>query len=605
MEGMDRVLALVGNWSTNYWWLIATVVAAYLYATYRYCRLTRGAGDAMRLAPISVKGGISNQLGAREAGLLLRAQLSSIVETFRQDRRGHASLYTAAAVGDRFRLISRALESAPLGLEITALSELKLKEELIVKVGAFQIPVGAIINLFVALLRVLPVPFRRRYMASLIHVSLVSVGDETQLLVHREGSRPASPERVPPHGDGQTGDGATVVAQTRTVTTLTDLADLLRETAFVVLEVHGKAFPGRRGRSMKYFADGLDGLDRYRRTASEQAMAEAKESFARAVAADADNCEALYFYGSMLLLDRTRESIATATQLFTRALKTDKVKLRALVNTGLAHCYAQGFHRLAKRDADVLAKASLHAEQARRDWVEAAGTEPLHPWILSSLALVQHVDEGTEETREDARKRFLGAAGLYLQAIAREPDNGTFHNNLGWVLLKLAEWGVEELKPEDGIPPELVGNPAVNAEKYFRNSLSLNDRNKLTHANLCLLYAAPWYRKQKGETYLDRCRYHGRMAIRLDPGYINGHRDLALSLVRYGAFDEGYRYFEKALELALVVEKDQEIIADAVKVLEEVHAGDQELERWRHPDPRLLEPPDSDGATPSPGKAGV
>ena len=89
-----------------------------------------------------------------------------------------------------------------------------------------------------------------------------------------------------------------------------------------------------------------------------------------------------------------------AIKVFTRALETNQLRLKALIKAGLAYCYAQQFHRLAKREADVLAKAQEHADQASRKW-EEVGSDSLHPLILSTLALVRCVDEETDETRED------------------------------------------------------------------------------------------------------------------------------------------------------------------------------------------------------------
>ncbi len=93
------------------------------------------------------------------------------------------------------------------------------------------------------------------------------------------------------------------------------------------------------------------------------------------------------------------------------------------------------------------------------------------------------------------------------------------------------------------------------------------------------------------DEFIQRCRYHGLKAVQLDPMYINGYRDLAVSLIRHGRYNEAYQYFRKALKLAVVVDKDLEIIADAVKVLKKCQVSSAELNRWRHPDPRLLEPP--------------
>jgi Tfp pilus assembly protein PilF len=442
------------------------------------------------------------------------------------------------------------------------------------------------------------VPYRERYLASLIRLSLVSVGDETQLLVYREGQQ------------------TVCFGRTAAVKNLTDLSDLLRDAAFMILQLHGKVLEARNWLSMRCFADGLDSLDEFRRAGRQELLDKAKKSFGRAAEAEPDNYDALYFYGSMLLIERSRESIAAAAKLFTQALKTEKRKLRALVNTGLANCYAQQFHRLAKRETDVLAIARKYAQEARLEWLkamhseqarqkgeEAISLEHLHPWILSTLALVRIVDEGADATaeREKAKKRFLDSAPFLVQAIEMEPDNGTFHNNLGWLLLKLAEWRLQDingLKLNEDVPADLSGTPPKAAEYYLLRALELNPKNKLSHANLCLLYATPHYREQEKEEEeerrknLIRCRYHGLKAIRLDPRYINGHRDLALSLIRYGELDDAYDYFVDALRLALTVEKDQEIIDDALRILKEMQVPGEEWERWRHPDLSLLMPPE-------------
>jgi tetratricopeptide (TPR) repeat protein len=153
----------------------------------------------------------------------------------------------------------------------------------------------------------------------------------------------------------------------------------------------------------------------------------------------------------------------------------------------------------------------------------------------------------------------------------------------------------QDVKAEDEISAELVGSTAERSEHYTRVALDLYPQNKLSHANLCLLYATPRYLDEeeegKKDEYLIRCRYHGLKAIQLDPKYINGHRDLAQSLIRYGEFDEAEKYFKKALRFAAVVDKDLEIIEDTMKVLKEIGAGEKWLKRFAHPDPKLLEPP--------------
>ena len=234
----------------------------------------------------------------------------------------------------------------------------------------------------------------------------------------------------------------------------------------------------------------------------------------------------------------------------------------------------------------LVLKAREHAGQAQQDW-RAAGSESDHPWILTTLALARTVDEGRGQNPEEKTKRFLEAARHYYQAIHVEPANWKFHNNLGWVLLKLAEWGVSSLQAEDGIPAALAGDPAETAERYLRQTLEIHS-TKLAHANLCLLYATPRYRADR-EPSLERCRFHGRRAIEIDPSYVNGNRDLCVSLLRFGEMEEAFGYFTRALELARSQAKDRQIIDTVVAVLKEMKIGELEIERWRHPDRKLLE----------------
>jgi len=587
-EGVGQVLGLISEWFSEYWWLaVITIAAAYVYATWWYWRHSRESDDKIHLAPISVKGGISKELGSRVVGLLLRTQFDAIAETFRKATGSNVSDFAAEAVAADFPSMNAALVDAPL--EIVS-SELKVKEELVVAIGPVKVPVGAMVNLFVALLRVLPVPFRRRYLASLLHVSVVSVDNETQLLVYRKEPRSVLRESSKPEVVDPSGSQPMLLARTTEIKGLTEFNDLLQDAAFMILQLHG-GFEGRNWLGMRCFADGLEALDEYRQTTKDELLKMAKENFGRAVAADAENYEAAYFYGYMLLFERTRESIAKAIRLFRRAVKTKQLKLKALANTGLAHCYAQQFHRLAKRKDDVLGEASKHAEKARWQWIKATGSQTLHPLILYVMALSKVVDEGSGREDEEVKKRFGDAADELLKAIELEPDNAMFYNTLGWLYLKLAEQ--EDVKDDDGISPKLAGSPTERAEYYIRIALDLNPQNKLSHANLCLLYATPRYRtgKEKTEEYLVRCRYHGLKAIQLYPKYINGHRDLALSLIRYGEFDEAEKYFKKALRFAAVVDKDLEIIEDTVRVLREEGAGEEVLKRFAHPDPELLEPP--------------
>lgn len=578
-EEKVRILNLIFNWLSENWQIaVIAIAAAYVYATWWYWRRSREADDKIHLAPISVKGGISEKLGVREVGLLLRTQLDAIKETFRKATGSNVSDFAAEAVSAEFPSINAALVCVSV-MEVS--SELRVKEDLVVAIGPVKIPVSAIINLFVAFLRVLPVPFRRRYLASLLHVSVVSVENETQLLVYRKGSRPM------------------LLTKSGEIKGITNFNDLLRDAAFMLLQMHG-GFEGRYWLGMRYFADGLDALDEYRHTSKDKLLKTAKESFGLAVAADSENYKAAYFYGYMLLFERIRESIATAIQLFRRVVKTEDKKLKALAKTGLAHCYAQQFHRLAKREDNLLAQAGELVEEAGKLWKEETKKKTVHRLILYTQALSMIADEGKGKPIEEVKKRFLAAACLLLEAIKEEPDNAMFFNTLGWLFLKLAQRGIknvvaQDVKAEDGISAELVGSTAERSEHYTRVALDLYPQNKLSHANLCLLYATPRYLDEeeegKKDEYLIRCRYHGLRAVQLDRKYINGYRDLAQSMIRYGEYEEAEKYFEKALRFAAVVDKDLEIIEDTMKVLKEIGAGEKWLKRFGHPDPKLLEPP--------------
>jgi len=170
---------------------------------------------------------------------------------------------------------------------------------------------------------------------------------------------------------------------------------------------------------------------------------------------------------------------------------------------------------------------------------------------------------------------------------------------LGWLLLKLAERDVDDLRGLTLNEGYSTNHPAPASEKYFHRSLELNPENKLTHANLCLLYATNWFRRSKIQSeFLHLCRYYGQKAIKLDPSYINGCRDLAVSLMRYCELDEAYNYYLKALKLADPAEKDREIMRSAKKVLDEIHNRKldpipitaRERKRWCNPPKELLKP---------------
>jgi tetratricopeptide (TPR) repeat protein len=297
----------------------------------------------------------------------------------------------------------------------------------------------------------------------------------------------------------------------------------------------------------------------------------------------------------------------------------------------MAYCYAQQVHRLATPSARALALARDHARLAEAAWRAAItaselpeGTLP-HPLIPYTYGLVTGVNEAPEADGEGHRReeRLLRAARYYYRAVELDPGNGMFYNNLGWTLLKLTEWDVPTVPFEVTLETLLarmtprasrlsvslwakvddwewlaplsgsVQVPAATAsEAYLRHAVQLQPNNKLTHANLALLYSTPHFRERDAVAYLIRARYHGRKAVQLDGGYVNGYRDLAVALIRYGLLDEAKELYDKALELADDPEKDQELIRQVCAEVEraEVHLAPARMRTWRHPRTSLLEP---------------
>ena len=421
---------------------------------------------------------------------------------------------------------------------------------------------------------------------------LTSCDDETTLLVYRGSRLPRdSDKRTSTPVDGER-HGPRVYVKTVKGASLTILADLLRDAAFMILSLlKGSKLPGQNWTGFRFFSDGLEAIEEFRQSGDNSRMDAAEQYFERAVKADPECHDALYCYGFLLLRRRKRDSIGKAESLFLRALETKNQRLKALAHTGVANCHIQGFHRLAQRRNEILEKAQYQARKGEREWRAALESRPdrgsktieHHPWIFGTLAWIEVVDEGTRGDRP--KQRFISSLPKHLEAVTLWPRSSTLHNVLGWVLLKLAEWGETELPDETG----LAGHPADRAEECFNKVLGLNPSNRNTHANLCLLYATPKFRG--AAEFLKKCLWHGREAIRLDPEYINGHRDLALSLIRHGELDEAYHYYEIALRLAKVYDKDEEIIRDTSDVLEEMGISEPERRRWSHPDPGLREPP--------------
>lgn len=584
---VTKLMANIPVWA----WVTALAIAvllAWLLLMFRYRRL---AGEARRtpvIAPASFGGAIPEDFKQGTAASL-QFQLDEIIETFRKVRKKLGFRDTPVEIGREFSTMME-LSSASLNLDPSEHpTDYKILDESLkevkIKTKWFEATLSALINIIVWLLRYVPVPYRNMFLSGLIHVSFVSVGDEMQITVHRRDRRgrrkleaqegkEKSPSRFTCH------------------VAMDDKISVFRNTAFMILELHGKAFPGLKWKGMRYFTDGLAQLDLYRRNVQQACLDDAKEAFRLAVEADPIEYEACCFLGSILVAERTEESINMAIRYFEQALQTDRPNFKAFVHAGLAHCRVQQYHRLAQRKPDVLAKAREQAEFAAKLW---QNHRP-NPWIQYTLALSFVIDEGVDLSDEEMKQQFIPGLNLCLDAIQREKDNGLFNNALGWMLLNLAQRGIPELTAEDNISKSLVGNVAKKAEHYLLRSIEIHKTNKMSHANLCLLYATPHFLREDRDRYFKKCKFYGEKAVQIDPNYINGYRDMTTSMIRYEKLDEAYHYFLRALKEADKINKDLEIIDDVVKVLVSMGAEKEELERWRNPPQELLKPP----APPSP-----
>jgi tetratricopeptide (TPR) repeat protein len=578
--------------------LVIGLPAMWIFETVRHAWLVLGRRGALHLAPISVRGEMLERVTPKGVALSLRGELAAIAETHHMLASSPAPyIAPATSRAQGYYFVGMRQPHLPMVREAQEIQP--IEHEIVLRVGTVTIPISQMVNLLIRLSTALYVPFRARYQRSLIHITLVSSGQQTNLVVYGPKRRATETRRprmlslpwllLRRRRAAEARRSQVVLRTTRPTATLAQLNDLLRDTAFMILQLHGTFGAGQRWRSMRCLIDGVAALDEYRRTGADEARLAAKTCFRQAAEEDpVHNHHALYFHGVMTMVERTAESLEVAIQFFEQAARTEDEALLGLAHTGLAYCYAQQVHRLGKRKEEVLAIAAKHACEAERLW--SAQEHPLIPYTLALVSMVNEEDaddlDGMGRT-----ERFCRALSLLDRAIELEPENGMFYNNTGWALLKLNQWGVEELPAElqlHGTSDER--RVPVLAEQYLHRSLGFNPHNKLTHANLCLLYASDYFRNVAQKSYLPRARYYGLKALELDPGYINGRRDLAVALVRYGQLDDAYRYFGEALELAEEPDKDEEIISDLVREVEQAGGDNRGLERWRNPNPAWLKP---------------
>jgi len=555
--------------------VLSILVALWLMATAWYRSRAARAEASIPLAPILVKDG---KVGDREIYEGVRGQLEEIRQIFARMAPGQGVKGVEANViapEDReqhelVRMVMLPTEVLPDTLQFPTLK---------VPIGPVKVPLKMVVLAIKKLLCI--VPYRRKYKALLINVSITFVGSEgTEVNVWR-GERSLS----------------------ATVTKTDRIKDLYRTIAFMVLGVRGESYSRNAWKGLVKLADGLHELYLYRCQPKAGHFSRAIECFAASTAADPNNAQALYFHGVTAVMERKDESVdialrdlENAKQILKSPGTRDEWKLRALVRAGLAFCHSQRWHRLARRQQKVLDAAMREANAAKEEW-DAVSDEPDFV-ILYAQVMARTVDEGSEKDRPADRKRFLEAAGIALQALDVDPGRAQIQNHLGWIFLHLTEWGNEEITGEDGVPDELLGRPHELAEGFLRDAFSGHRASprisKLSHANLCLLYATPPFRLSgQHAKYRRLCAGQAKSAIGIDAKYVNGCRDYALSLLRYALHrgpepiidnsgydgeDEAKAFvlFGRALELCrdqfrgTAVEKKLEILEDARRAMEEL-----------------------------------
>jgi tetratricopeptide (TPR) repeat protein len=593
---VERAVALI---------LVVESPVIWVFETIRHWRLIKIDKDSntLSLAPITARGRLLEDLGPGGVAEALRAELFSIREALDRVFGIRPAPYLAPAIGaDTGYYLVGLRHETTLPEDVQEVTTQRIEQSVELRVGSISIPISEIIDLLLIVLSAFPVPYREQYRRTLINVSLMQSGDQIRLTVSRDGRK--SPVAKSDSGKERfrSSNSAILFTETATARTLEDVSGIIRDAAFMILEMQDH-FRGRRWQSMRSLLDGIEALDVYRRTGLTTARDHARQHMRTAAQADPQNLEALYYHATMTMIDRTDGSIEEAIRCFDHALsvrpeqpgKADNLsRLWAMVHLGLAYCYAQQWHRLGNRRHEVLDQAKLHTKMGQDQWESfkklAGGKIANHPLIPYTWALVTTVNEEKESPHEDRTKRFLKAYDLYREAVNLQPENGMFHNNVGWVLLKLIQWGIKEL-PKEFRREKETAEIALLAEIFLQKSLGLNPTNKLAHANLCLLYSLAPFVDEADKAGLARSRYHGMRAVDIDSQYINGYRDLAVAFIRYGELKDAYEWYTKALEQAELPDKDREIIRDVATELEK-HAklSDDEMKRWKSPEPRLLMP---------------
>lgn len=587
---LDLVKSLTGDEIHFFPFLIVVlvfIVVVEVSLTVRYLYWARKAKSRIVFGPVKIARSVTGGLTKKTANDI-KTELDSTIETLYRLREHYKSWETRIELGGEFNTMMALIASylkLKLESEIYIPSSKEITEDfdkVTLKTKLFDATLGTLIRTLRELRRMLPAYGKRKFMGNIVNIEFTQDDNQVKVNVWRRNRN--SLREVEKEQDTTLPPENLVYKVPPGVET----SKIIRATSFMVLEIYDLGLFRLNWHGMKHFVDGLVHLADYCSSIKPD-MADlnlAKQEFKTTTEKDPNATEACCLLGAMQLAERTNESIRIAIKCFKQALnkEQDDGPFQTFGHTGLAHCYLQEYHRCGKRKPGVLRKANDHIQLA----TQFSDAKEPQPWIKYTQAIAKVVDEARGLSADDAREQLVPGANLCAEALELEPDNPIFINGLGWILLKLAEKGVLELTAADGAHPQLVGNVAKLSEHFFTLSIELDPGNKLAYANLCLLFATSPFRKKT--EYIRKCLFNGKKAVSIDPHYINGYRDLALSLLWHGELKEARKYYMKALEEARNITKDQEIMNDAQAVLNEIGADEATRKDWSNPPSHLLEP---------------
>lgn len=541
---------------------------------FRYMRLSIRAKSIPFLSSISIKGGIRNDFDSRHADLLLFSHISKITELYKRTLEDEGTLYGEVSEIRNVFPIQR-------WTKWKQTSELEPEQKNPIKIGPFEFYVQDLINILFWVIHIIN-PYFKRYSKLKFYVTLGSINEEMQLTV----VGPALYKRLKSSANDQNAiDGAALTKLFKIVEkcNLSCISSMLRDTIFMIFQILHKKneIPGRNWKGMKFFTEALESLELYSRIDDPKHLDKAIENFKNSALTDYINFDILYLQGYLSLVKRTEDSINSAITCLTNALKSEDKWLKTLINSALANCYAQLVHRFAKQPIILkiaeehlkIAKEELEDESWYDDNIEENQRKQRYAdaKIISAEAFICICKaEKDSKSKVEARKNYLNSAKLYIEAQDLDSQNTIYSNAIGYIHLILAEQYLGKLNENERVVDKKEENPEIIAEEYFIHALDINPSNKLVYANLCRLYATPYYIKEKDESYLELCRMYGYKAVRLDPEYINGHVDLASSLISYKQFDEAFDAYQKAIEKSSTEEKRNEIKNTILKKLDGV-----------------------------------